>query len=359
MFSRFAPSVLGSAASVFMSVLASGCATDLERRVDRSMAGIPTQALPAAMAAHERAYGAPAHVAERGGQLQRSRQLVRFVQSPWVGGIQTVARTERRLPAIFDENFVLDFGESHVPISVVAARLARLTNLPVRVPIDDGGKGASGAAGATTVKAVLPTPLPTPITGLPMAGGNAPGTPAAAPAVGGPPASAVSSDTDISVNAVGMKWNGWLRDFLDHLSNTLSLSWEYRDGAVVLMRLITQRNAVAALHCAQDFSTTMGGGGSGTAGASNASMLSQATTAVHPEGSDGRAPVAAAGGAGIDLQGAGQQRHLGRWLRPDAGGHQQGGAGPGARVPAPRKQVAAHHGQRDLRPVLGQDERCR
>src|SRR6218665_370671 len=86
------------------------------------MAGIPTQALPAAMAAHERAYGAPAHVAERGGQLQRSRQLVRFVQSPWVGGIQTVARTERRLPAIFDENFVLDFGESQVPISVVAAR---------------------------------------------------------------------------------------------------------------------------------------------------------------------------------------------------------------------------------------------
>src|SRR6218665_1141617 len=111
MFSRFAPSVLGSAASVFMSVLASGCATDLERRVDCSLAALPPPARPAARPAPARASGAPAHVAERGGQLQPSRQLVRFVQSPWVGGIQTVARTERRLPAIFDENFVLDFGE--------------------------------------------------------------------------------------------------------------------------------------------------------------------------------------------------------------------------------------------------------
>lgn len=265
----FVVSVIGCAASVMVS----GCAAQLDKQVDDSMTRLPMGVMSSGLSPHDRAYGSQDQVSQQGRQLQRT-QLVRYEQSPWVGGIQTVAKTEDKLPAVFNENFTLDFGEQRVPLGVVAARLTKLTNIPVRVRSEETAAGKASAPPTTPPRVALPTP----IAGLPF--------PAGAGLTQAPPESAVSSTAEISVNTVNMRWNGRLRDFLDHLTNTLSMSWEYRDGAVVLMRMVTETYEVAAFPGTQQFNTSSGGGGTGSAGASGgASMSAQSTTSITQQGS--------------------------------------------------------------------------
>lgn len=268
---RYAFSILGFAAAA----LASGCAAPLNQQVDAAMTQMPANAMASGLSANDHSYGSQGYVQGRGERLQRTAQLVRHVQVPWIGGIQTVARTEDKLPAVFDENFVLDFGESRVPLGVVAARLTKLTNIPVRVRAEEAPAGK--AVASQPVRAVLPMP----IAGAPL------GSAGSLSLANDIPASAVSSDAEISVNAVNMRWNGRLRDFLDHLTNSLSMSWEYRDGTVVLMRMVTETYEVATFPGSQTYNTSVGGGGTGTAGTAGgtgSSMTNQATTAITQQG---------------------------------------------------------------------------
>lgn len=262
-----------------VTLMASGCAINLDKKIDSEMSGAPTQLSNQRLDAQNANYS-DGRVTHRGNQISRNNgQLVRFVNAPWIGGIQTVSRTEDKLPAVFYENYVLDFGESRVSLGTVAARLTKLTNIPVRVR-DETVKNAPAAAPQTGGVIALPSPIP--------------GTPLPSLAPGGmgklPPMSfagspgAISSESEISVNAVNMKWNGRLRDFLDHLSSTLSLSWEYSDGAVVFMRLTTETYEVATFPGNQKFTTTTGGAASGSAGAGTSSMSSQSTTSVTQQG---------------------------------------------------------------------------
>lgn len=280
MLHRFSVSLL----CVACTLAATGCAMNLDKKIDKAMTQAPTTTVPNHLPLQDRALGSESQVFQRGSQLSRSnQQLVRYVNAPWVGNIQTVARVEDKLPAVFQENYVLDFGESRVSLAVVAARLTKLTNIPVRVRLDDA-KGAGAAAAPTPAKTALPTPLP----GAPLGSIASLGLGNSGSTGGG----AVSSEADISIEAVNMKWNGRLRDFLDHLTNTLSMSWEYRDGAVVLMRLVTETYEVAAFPGAQTFNTSIGGGATGSAGGTGSSMTSQNTTSITQQGTmDVRASI--------------------------------------------------------------------
>lgn len=272
MSSRFALSMLGCAALVAMT----GCATKLDRQVDASLTKMPAGVMTDGLNAHDRSYGSKAHVDQRAVQLQRP-QLVRFSQAPWVGGIQTVARTEDKLPGVFNENFVLNFGDSKVSLGVVAARLTRLTNIPVRIRSDEPTGPGKAAASAAPKSASAPLPTPIPGVSLGAAGGLATATSVDAPSH--------TPDSEITVNALNMKWEGRLRDFLDHLTNSLSMSWEYRDGSVVLMRMVTETYEVAAFPGVQNFTTSASGTGSGSAGGNGVSTSNQAATSVSQQGS--------------------------------------------------------------------------
>lgn len=151
----FVVSVLGCATSL----LVTGCAAQLDKQVDDSMTRLPTGVMANGLSVHDRAYGAQDHVSQQGKQLQRT-QLVRYEQSPWVGGIQTVAKTEDKLPAVFNENFALDFGEQRVPLGVVAARLTKMTGIPVRVRAEEASAGKASTPPTTPPRVALPTPLP-------------------------------------------------------------------------------------------------------------------------------------------------------------------------------------------------------
>src|SRR5262249_54318122 len=91
-----------------------------------------------------------------------------------------------------------------------------------------------------------------------------------------PPGLLLARET--SVNAVAMRWSGSLEGYLDLVTDQLNLSWEYRDGVVVIERLRTEFFEIAALDSDTDYKLGLSGAdqasatsaGTGTGGTTNA-----------------------------------------------------------------------------------------
>lgn len=265
---RFMPAALAVA-------IISGCSMPVIDQVDKVNQSTPASASPTKLRVDSKTYGSPAHVETVGGKARRSN-LVRVSSSPWLGGIQSVPRTEDRLPAVFNEKFALDFGKERVSLDVVAGRLTRLTNIPVRIRSDVFGAAPPTQVieVATSEQVALPGAGPLPSTPLP--GGSA--------AKKSGPASFTGSTSAITLDAVSMVWDGRLRDFLDHMTNALSLAWEYQDGTVVIMRMVTESYDMAAFPGKQSFSVSAGGSGGGEGGQDGITMTTQAATNVSVAG---------------------------------------------------------------------------
>lgn len=243
------------AISVVCALGLSGCATDLSQRVTQVIDNTPTQGLATGLA-DSKLKGTNQEIKDRGDRL-RGMAVVRVANTPWIGGTLVPTTKEDALPALFSEKYAFDFGEGMVPIGVMASRLTKMTGVPVRIRNDVfvqpvGGAGIfnspPSSQGLPSGVQSMPLPMRSPI----------------GSASSGVPASAVSGTETLSVNGVNMRWNGKLSDFLNHLTNALNLTWEYRDGAVVIMRLVTQTHAIAVLPGAQKYTSTVGNSTAGT-----------------------------------------------------------------------------------------------
>ncbi|MFY7807714.1 MAG: hypothetical protein ACOVSV_01875 [Fimbriimonadaceae bacterium] len=255
--------------------LLGGCGSSLKQATTAALQAVPIGAV--------RTEGPGANVTASADDLRardaaaRSPAVVKHAQGPWLGATLTPATAADELPALFKEPYILDFGSGVVTIGVVAARLTKITGVPVRVrddvykrPSDSAARGAPRNAPAIAARPPSGNPVIVPSAG----GAPIDPTPSFTPT----PASAVSSDAEISIDSVNLKWDGNLKEFLDHLTNTLSLSWEYRDGAVVISRLVTTTYTVDIHTGSQKLTVTHGsasGGNSQAAGMS--SSLNKAT----------------------------------------------------------------------------------
>lgn len=264
---------------IALATAATGCSTQIERNARKAADDIPTQlATKPLVGKADNPLGSPVSVNESSNHLNRDR-LVSVSNAPWIGGITSVARRDARLPAVFEQKHVLDFGSERVSLAMVAARLTRLTSIPVRIRADvyDGeALQAKTQIIEPSVGSLLPTPL------QPEGGG-------ASPSVSTTRLSAMgdltmSRATPSSINAVEMRWNGRLRDFLDHLTNTLSLAWEYQDGAVVIMRLVTESYQMATTPGKQTYALSSGGSGSGGGNEGGVNISSQSATNISSSG---------------------------------------------------------------------------
>lgn len=258
----------------------SGCATDLGQRTNRAMDETPQSKLVDGLKGDD-LKGTSQSLKERGEYL-KSLSVIRAARSPWIGGALVPTTKEDSLPALFNEKYAFDFGEGMVPIGVMSSRLTKMTGVPVRIRNDVFVQPVGG--GASTFN---PQPDVSRSVGMPMPGGVQPMPLPSRPGSGlsGVPSSAVSATETVSVNAVSMKWNGKLRDFLDHLTNALNLTWEYRDGAIVIMRLVTQTHSISVLPGAQKYTTTVGSSSSGTSQSGSQSGSMRATSEFSESGS--------------------------------------------------------------------------
>lgn len=209
--------------------------------------------------------------ADRRAAAQATRPVLRRARSAWVGSVSVPMGSGERLPSIFTEPVRLNFDDAatggKVSLRTMADRITAVTGVPVRLKPDVLG---AGDASLHATPARTPTPLPT----LP---GHGPSGDA------GAPVTMPTTAREASPNAVVMRWSGSLQGYLDQVTDQLGLSWEFRDGAVVVERLRTEFFEIAALESETDYhlglsgadqanatsSSNGGGGTSSTASSSN------------------------------------------------------------------------------------------
>ena len=225
----------------------------------------------------EQGPGAPGSQADadRRAAEQAARPVLRRARSPWVGSVSVPMGSGEHLPSIFTEPVKLNFDDAasggKVSLRTMADRITAVTGVPVRLKADVFAAGEASARPG-------PQPVVPSIPALPALGGR----PAGGSEGVALPAPTMPPVRDTSVNAVAMRWSGSLEGYLDLVTDQLSLSWEYRDGVVVIERLRTEFLEIAALESETDYhlglsgadqanatSTGNGGGTNSTASSSN------------------------------------------------------------------------------------------
>jgi type IVB pilus formation R64 PilN family outer membrane protein len=236
--------------------------------------------------------------ADRRASEQARRPVLRRAQTPWVGSVTVPMGSGERLPSIFTDLVRLNFDDAgsggKVSLRIVADRITAVTGVPVRIKPD---VFTLADAGTRVPVAIAPPAPPVPIAPLPGFPGGAAGSGATASTPVPLPQSTATlppqapapfpspAPRETSINAVAMRWSGSLEDYLNLVTDQLSLSWEYRDGVVVIERLRTEFFEIAALDSETDYKlglngadqasatspSTGGGSGGGTSNTANAS----------------------------------------------------------------------------------------
>lgn len=232
-----------------------GCTgIDLKGEVDAQNSSTSTEHIIQGITTQRKIKGAASDV-EKSALNAQDVAVVRRGAKPWIGGRFSAATRTDGLPALFDESYVLDFGNERVSLPVLATRLSKMTNVPVRVRSDVLASSVPSATAGTSTTVARTNPDGSAI-----------------------PSGSVSSTTAIAVDGVSMRWTGKLRDFMDFLANTLNLSWEYTDGAIVVMVNVVETHPVAGMAGQQTFENTVGATatGSTTSGTSSGSTIQSA-----------------------------------------------------------------------------------
>ena len=193
---------------------------------------------------------------------QSAKPVLRRARSAWVGSVSVPMGSGERLPSVFTEPVRLNFDDAasggKVSLRTMADRITAVTGVPVRIK-PDVFSGADAAPRPAAPAAALPS--------LPALAGHGDSVPM--------PSISPSLPRDTSVHAVAMRWSGSLQGYLDQVTDQLSLSWEYRDGVVVIERMRTEFFEIAALESETDYhlglsgadqanATSSGNGGGGT-----------------------------------------------------------------------------------------------
>ena len=193
---------------------------------------------------------------------QSAKPVLRRARSTWVGSVSVPMGSGERLPSVFTEPVRLNFDDAasggKVSLRTMADRITAVTGVPVRIKADVfSGADAAPRPAATAV--ALPS--------LPAFAGHGDTVPM--------PPTSPALPRDTSVHAVAMRWSGSLQGYLDQVTDQLSLSWEYRDGVVVIERMRTEFFEIAAIESETDYhlglsgadqanATSSGNGGGGT-----------------------------------------------------------------------------------------------
>jgi len=197
--------------------------------------------------------------AERRAAEQSARVVLRRASRPWVASVSVPMGANEKLPSVFQDPVQLNFDDAasggKVGLRTVADRLTSVTGVPVRVKPDVfSGDTATARPGPVALSS---------------------GADGASPRPASPGRATAPAPRETGVLAIGMRWNGSLEGFLNHVTDLTNLSWEYRDGVIVIERFRTEFFEVASLESGET-SYAMGlsssdQGSTGTAGGASGS----------------------------------------------------------------------------------------
>lgn len=210
---------------------------------------------------------------------QPAKPLVERMSGLYLGSSTVPLAYAASLPSVFrDQDITLNFpartrASGKVNLSTVAARITEVTNIPVRIQPDvfisakSLVKNGSNAQVAETLpraqpnNLAAPMPMPTP---LPVPnGGNA--------------AVSMEMSADYDTN-VPMEYSGTLAGYLDFICARLGINWEYKNGGIVLFRLMTKSFEVKVNPGDIKYSSSLSKGGGATTGSAGGNGSATATS---------------------------------------------------------------------------------
>lgn len=206
--------------------------------------------------------------AQNRAQRQQAMPVLRQSSRSWVGATLVPVNAEDRLPSLFSERYALRFADPvrQVDLATVAARLSQLVGVPVRIQPDVYSAPDARVVDRRNRDTERDNNQDTDTNNERNKAREGPRESTRDSQRDGlrdpnRPAGGVSGAQPLSVQAIDMTWNGSLKDFLDHLTDRLGLSWAYRDGAIVIMRFTTEVYELAAYPSGYEYAM-----GSGTTG---------------------------------------------------------------------------------------------
>ncbi|WP_370263150.1 type II secretion system protein GspD [Limnobacter sp.] len=231
--------------------------------------------------------------ADQAAQQQIKPKVMRYSSKSWVGAAMMPVNADDKLPASFSSDYVMSFadGRSTLPLTQVTARLAQMVGIPVRItqdvysnPVGSGSNpapsgansaapaagGASGGSSAGAAAGDSAAQLSAAVQALAPASANNVPLPSTA-------SNNTSAGVSLNLPSSSVNWRGTLTGFLDHITDQLGLSWEYRDGSIYIMRFTTATYELATFPNGYNYTINSGSTGSTTGqGISSSSQLNVA-----------------------------------------------------------------------------------
>lgn len=210
---------------------------------------------------------------------QPAKPLVERMSGMYLGSTTVPLAYAATLPSIFrDEDVTLNFpararSAGRVNLSTVAARITEVTNIPVRIQPDVfiSAKSLVKAGADALVADSSTSPAPTGF-GMPPRPVSVPGVPN-----GGNAAVSMELYADYDDN-VPMEYSGSLAGYLEFICARLGINWEYKNGGIVLFRLLTKSFEVKVNPGDIKYSSSLSKGGGANASSSGGASAGAAPT---------------------------------------------------------------------------------
>ncbi|MBD8792700.1 hypothetical protein IFR09_22755 [Pseudomonas syringae] len=216
---------------------------------------------------------------------QQRGAAVREFDGVWLGAKTVKVSRDAELPAVFSHPIRFSFPDQPT-LTVIADRISKITSLSVRVspdalvPIDVFSAQRMGSSGGGSASSMAPMGMNIPMSGpigqsvpsiTSLAGMDGSGMPSMSTGY-------VSPRTFFLDQA--SPFGGTLIELLDQISAKYGVGWDYKDGVVLISRLVTRTYQIATITDTNEVSSTIAktssSGGSESGGGSSSGGTTQA-----------------------------------------------------------------------------------
>ncbi|MHC8347750.1 MULTISPECIES: hypothetical protein [unclassified Pseudomonas] len=216
---------------------------------------------------------------------QQRGAVVREIDGVWLGGKTVKVSRDAELPSVFNQPIRFAFPDKPT-LTVIGDRISKIVGLSVRVSPDalipleafsaqrmGAGSAMGGLQSGGAVAAANNVSLP-PGMAMPMSGPIGQTAPSMAMMNGGYQGFMPGRSFIIDQAS---PFGGTLTELLDQVSSKFGVGWDYKDGAILISRIVTRTYQIASITDTNDVSSTIAkagttGGSSGGNSGSNGNI---------------------------------------------------------------------------------------
>lgn len=173
---------------------------------------------------------------------------VREINGVWLGARTVKVSRDAELPSVFSKTISFQFPDNP-SLTVIGDRIGKITSIPVRVtydalvPLADIAAMNNAAVKPAAAANGMPNGMPQPVAGG-LLGESVPNI------------EALTSGKAFILD-LSSPYSGTLKDLLDQVSARYGVGWDYKDGTIIISRLVTRTYQIASLIDTNDVQTSV------------------------------------------------------------------------------------------------------